>query len=178
MVSSSVVAEQLGISRRTVTRLATSGVLTAAKDDRGHFTFDLETALAEYEAYNTAGDDEGVDWNVENKKADTRNKTIKGDMLQLELDEMRGKYHRSEFVEDAINDLVFAVRSHLSALPGKLGPELAEVADTAACVEAVKRECNAVLADLARYRYNPGVFRQRLHDAGVRTVSGDERDDA
>lgn len=177
MVSSSVVAEQLGISRRTVTRLATSGVLTAAKDDRGHFMFDAAQAAEEYEAYASAGDGD-VDWNVENKKADTRNKTIKGDMLQLELDEMRGKYHRSEFVEDAINDLVFAVRSHLSALPGKLGPELAEVADTAACVEAVKRECNAVLADLARYRYNPAAFRQRLHDAGVRTVSGDERDDA
>lgn len=174
MVTSSAVAERLGVSRRTVTRLASTGVLTSAKDDRGHFTFDLETAVAEYEAYNSASDDDGVDWNVENKKADTRNKTIKGDMLQLELDEMRGKYHRSEFVEDAINDLVFAVRSHLTALPGKLGPIVAGIGDTAQCVEAVKRECNAVLADLARYEYDPERFRERLRESGGTAVDADE----
>ena len=77
MVSSAVIAEQIGISRRTVTRLATSGVLTAEKDERGHFVFDPATAASEYADYIGGSDDDGVDWNVENKKADTRNKTIK-----------------------------------------------------------------------------------------------------
>ena len=174
MVSSSVIAEQLGISRRTVTRLATSGVLTSEKDDRGHFIFDSAVAAEEYEAYIGGSDDDGVDWNVENKKADTRNKTIKGDMLQLELDEMKGRYHRSEFVEDAINDLVFAVRSHIIALPGKLGPTVAGISDVALCVDAIKRECNAVLEDLARYEYNPEHFRERLRDSGGMAVDDDD----
>ena len=174
MVSSSVIAEQLGISRRTVTRLATSGVLTSEKDDRGHFIFDPAVAAEEYEAYIGGSDDDGVDWNVENKKADTRNKTIKGDMLQLELDEMKGRYHRSEFVEDAINDLVFAVRSHIIALPGKLGPAVAGISDVALCVDAIKRECNAVLEDLARYEYNPEHFRERLRDSGGMAVDDDD----
>ena len=176
MVSSGVIAEQLGVTRRTVTRLATAGVLTSKKDDRGHFTFDPAKAAEEYEAYVNGSEAAGgpKDWNIENKKADTRNKRIKGDMLQLEYDEMRGRYHRSEFVRDAVNDLIFAVRSMVLALPGKLGPTVAEIDDVAVCVDAIKRECNALLEELASYEYQPEYYRERLRDAGGMAVRDDD----
>lgn len=174
-VSSKVLASELGISDRQVRNLHTQGVLTTgSKDEKNHYSFDLETSVTEYKSFIDATDDANVDWNVERAKEDARMKRIKADMLQLELDEMRGRYHRSEFVEDAINDLVFAVRSHIIALPGKLGPAVAGISDVALCVDAIKRECNAVLEDLARYEYNPEHFRERLRDSGGMAVDDDD----
>lgn len=174
-VSSSVLANELGITDRQVRNLASSGVFkTASKDEKNRYRFDLEASIADYKAFIDATDDSNVDWNVERAKEDARMKRIKADMLQLELDEMRGSYHRSEFVKDAIDELVFAVRSHMLALPGKLGPAVASIDEVALCVDAIKRECNAVLEDLARYEYRPEYYRERLREAGGMAVDGDD----
>jgi excisionase family DNA binding protein len=165
-VTSSIVADALGIHKRTVNKLADKGVLSFKRDGRGYKIFDLETAQAEYDAYTGEGqaDDEDTDWNVEQKKADTRIKRARADMLELEREEMMGRYHRAEFVADAMNELIFATRSKLLALPGKLAPVLTPMDDQAEVSAAIKREIVATLDELATYTYQPTYYRDRLRE--------------
>ena len=166
-VTSSIVADALGINKRTVNKLADRGVLSYTKDGRGYKIFDLQTAQAEYDAYTGStveDDDDDTDWNVEQKKADTRIKRARADMLELEREEMLGRYHRAEFVADAMDELIFAVRSKLLALPGKLAPVVTGVADQAEVSATIKREVVATLDELATYEYQPGYYRDRLRE--------------
>lgn len=165
-VTSSIVAKTLGIGQKTVNRLADKGVFSYKRDSRGYRIFDLATVQAEYEAYSDPSlvDDENTDWNVEQKKADTRIKRARADMLELEREEMMGRYHRSEFVADAMDELIFATRSKLLALPGKLAPVVANMSDQAEVSAAIKREITATLDELAAYKYQPGYYRDRLRE--------------
>lgn len=165
-VTSSIVAKTLGVSQKTVNRLADKGVLSHKVDSRGYRIFDLAKAQAEYDAYTDPAliDDENTDWNVEQKKADTRIKRARADMLELEREEMMGRYHRAEFVADAIDELIFAVRAKLLALPGKLAPVVVAMDDQAEVSAAIKREVVATLEELAAYEYQPGYYRDRLRE--------------
>lgn len=166
-VTSSIVADTLGIHKRTVNKLADKGVLSFTRDGRGYKIFDLATAQAEYDAYaggRQTADGEDTDWAVEQKKADTRIKRARADMLELEREEMMGRYHRAEFVADAMDELIFAVRSKLLALPGKLAPVVTPMADQAEVSAAVKREVVSALEELAAFEYQPGYYRDRLRE--------------
>lgn len=179
-VTSSIVAKTLGIGQKTVNRLADKGVLSSKRDSRGYRIFDLATVQAEYEEYSDPSlvDDEDTDWNVERAKADTRIKRAKADMLELEREEMMGRYHRAEYVADAMDELIFATRSKLLALPGKLAPVVAPMTDQAEVSAAIKREIVAALDELAGYKYQPGYYRDRLREEMRKEPIGDDGGDA
>jgi len=179
-VTSSIVAKTLGIGQKTVNRLADKGVFSYKRDSRGYRIFDLATVQAEYEAYSDPSlvDDEDTDWNVERAKADTRIKRAKADMLELEREEMMGRYHRAEYVADAMDELIFATRSKLLALPGKLAPVVAPMTDQAEVSAAIKREIVAALDELAGYKYQPGYYRDRLREEMRKEPIGDDGGDA
>jgi hypothetical protein len=67
-------------------------------------------------------------------------------------------------VADAMNELIFATRSKLLALPGKLAPVLTPMDDQAEVSAAIKREIVATLDELATYTYQPTYYRDRLRE--------------
>jgi hypothetical protein len=73
--------------------------------------------------------------------------------------------HRSEDVAAMAEDLVFAMRGMLLALPGKLGIEVADaagLADPARVVELIRSEVYIVMGELSRYRYDSEKYAERV----------------
>lgn len=173
LVGSEELAKRLGLSRQRVHDLANAGVLSCEKNAKGWLRFDPVVAVREYDAYKNASDDEGTDWNLERAKHDARIKRATADMKELERDEMLGKYHRAEFVEDLITELILAHRSAVMALPGKLAPILAGEDDPAVIAAKIKDEVRAMQEDLSRYEYDPGYFRERLAELQGREITDD-----
>ena len=194
-VGSPQLAELLGISRQQVHNLATAGVLSYEKNEKGYLRFDPDTAQKEYhlheaskskksavrldDDYDDLFDDSGVKGavaklNYQRAKEEVRIKRATADVKELQRDEMLGIYHRAEFVEDWVTELILAQRSAMAALPGKLAPILAGETDESVIAARIKAEVRAIQEDLSQYEYNPGYYRERLAESQGKTITDDE----
>ena len=188
-VGAKEIAEHLGITRQYVNKLSKSGVLTYETNDRGWFTYDREQASEEFSRFNAVkkgsasmdNDDlfQGSDNSVLSLKAqkefeEVRIKRATADIKELERDEMLGIYHRAEFVEDWVTELLYAQRSAMAALPGKLAPIIAGETDEAVIAAIIKNEVRAIQEGLAQYEYNPGYYRERLAEQQGKTITDDD----
>ena len=190
-ITSPKLAELLGITRQQIHNLATDGVLSYETNDKGWFLFDPDVALREFDRYEATKkgpvrlDDAGIDLDdgddgatlnlkVERARQEVRIKRATADIKELERDEMLGIYHRGEFVEDWVTELILAQRSAMSALPGKLAPVLAGETDESVIAAKIKDEVRAIQEDLAQYEYTPGYYRERLAETLGKTVTDEE----
>lgn len=189
-ISSPQLGKLLGISRQQVTNLANAGVLSYKKNEKGYLRFDPDVAVREYEQYKASK--KGGFWNDEDQhfgdgdksaaqalrfdkaKQEVRIKRAEADMKELARDEMLGIYHRAEFVEDWVTELILAQRSAMAALPGKLAPVLAGETDEAVIAARIKEEVRAIQEDLAQYEYRPGYYRERLAETQGKTITDDQ----
>ena len=78
--------------------------------------------------------------------------------------ELRGKLHRSEDVEAITSDLIYAVRSALTALPGRLAPDLAAAQTPAEAADKIRKETFFVMKELSLYQYDPQRYRERVRE--------------
>lgn len=165
--SSREIADALGISVRQVQRLTLDGTIEGVSDARP-YRYNLETVTRQYCAFLAeklkAQDKSNVILALEESKlrAEVDIQTAKAEAAQLELDEMRGKLHRAEDVEAITTDHVLFLRSMLMAMPGKLAVDLAGNHTAAEQAERVKKEVYFILNQLADYRYDPDVYKQRV----------------
>lgn len=191
-VGAAELAEQLGVTRQYVHKLAKAGVLSYELNEKGWFTYDLEQARQEFARFNAVkkgataldnddqdfdyGSDDGViDLKVERARQEVRIKTATADIKERERDEMLGKYHRAEFVEDWVTELLLAHRSAMAALPGKLAPLLVGETDAAVIAAKIKDEVRAIQEDMARFEYNPGYYRERLAEEQGKVFEDDDQ---
>ena len=77
---------------------------------------------------------------------------------------MTGKMHRSEDVAAMTEDLVYAIRGSLLALPGRLAVDLADMDDPAEISEYIRREIYKVMDELSRYEYDPKKYDERVRE--------------
>jgi len=184
-------SEQLGVTRQYVHKLSKAGVLSYEKNEKGWFTYDPDKAREEFAQFNAVkkgassldnddslfgdGPDNAViHLKVERERQELRIKRATADVKELERDEILGIYHRAEFVEDWVTELILAQRSAMSALPGKLAPILAGETDEAVIAAIIKDEVRTIQEDLAQYEYNPGYYRERLAELQGKTINDDE----
>lgn len=161
-VNTAELAGILELQDRQVRRLVERGVITADKDGSGHYRYDPVQAQEEYAAH--LGELEGSLTSIREQidEAESRIKRATADIKELELAEMRGEYHREEFVEEFVLDYIFAERAAVMALPGKLAPTLANKSDVSEVEEIIRREIDTILDDLKQYEYRPEYFAERL----------------
>lgn len=188
LITSPKLAELLGITRQHVHTLANDGVLSFEKNEKGWLLFDPEIATQEFERYEASKkgapridddlpfDDEDGVTSLKYQRAlhEMRIKRATADIKELERDEMLGIYHRAEFVEDWVTELILAQRSAMAALPGKLAPILAGETDEAVIAARIKDEVRAIQEDLAQYEYNPGYYRERLAEIQGKTITDED----
>lgn len=184
------IAEMLGVTRQYVHKLSKAGVLSYEKNEKGYFTYDPDEAREQYARFNAVKkgatsldnddsvfedeDDAVVSLKVERAKQEVRIKRATADVKELERDEILGIYHRAEFVEDWVTELILAQRSAMAALPGKLAPLLVGETDEAVIAARIKEEVRAIQEDLAQYEYNPGYYRERLAELRGKTITDDD----
>lgn len=156
-------APLIGKSERTTRRYMQDGVLEGFKDDDGHYLVSI-ISISRYLARNAPADDGETDWDEERKKQDALYKQLNVALKRLELDERLGLLHRAEHVRDATLELIYAQRSAMAALSGKLAPQLAGVTDESIIAAAIDEEVRSIQEDLSRYEYDPAYYRKRLDE--------------
>lgn len=183
LVDSKVIATLFGVTTRRVQQLVSEGVITATKKGNAN-KYDLLPTIQRYirhltEKANGRKESE-KDTEAESKKleAEADLKRSKADMAALQLKELEGEMHRSEDVEAAVTDLVYTIRSMLTALPGRLAVDVVNAASPAEASEIIRTEVYKVLEELAGYKYDPEEYVRRVRDReGWRDLAGGEEDE-
>lgn len=158
-----------GKSNQWIGQLVSQGTLFKVKTPHGVLFDAKETFLA----YNRMLEERGPDPQdaEEDRKhergrraAELTLKASKAQMAKLELQELQGKMHRSEDVQEFWDDMGFAIRSVLLALPGRVAVEMAQAtgADAAVCASLIREECIKGLEELKLHRYDPEKYEEKV----------------
>lgn len=91
-------------------------------------------------------------------------KKSKAVIADLDAKERQGKMHRSEDVAAMTEDLVYAVRSALLALPGRLAVDVIAAKDSAEASDIITREVYKIMEELANYEYDPAKYEERVRE--------------
>ena len=158
-VKTTALAGILGVSARRVQQLAQDDILRPSR--RGWFR--LGDSVQRYISYldksrKTVAEDEARS-ERDRKAADLEIRQAKATMLKLEADELEGKMHRSEDVQAMTEQLIYAVRGALTALPGRLAKDMANAKTPKEASVILRREVGAILREIASFEYDPDAFR-------------------
>lgn len=169
LVSSDTIAKIFGLTVRRIQQLAKEGILHPVKT--GPYKFDFIPTIETYIKYlsdklkskdNDTSDTK--DSAARKLKAEADYKEAKAEMAEIKLKEIRGQMHRSEDVEAAMNDIVYAFRSGVLAMPGRLAMDVAKVSDPNQVSKMIEAECFKVLDELSNYQYDPEYYKKRVTD--------------
>ena len=168
LVGSDIVANLFGVTPRRVQQLVKDGIITATKE-KGVNKYDPPVVVKQYIRHlseKVQGRESRHNSELDNQKlgAEIRIKESKARLAELQLQELEGKMHRSEDVEDMTTDLVFTIRGMLVALPGRLAVDLAGLDSPPEISERIRLEVNSILQQLANYRYDPAEYKRRARE--------------
>ncbi|MCD8323184.1 MAG: hypothetical protein LUC89_09925 [Oscillospiraceae bacterium] len=91
-------------------------------------------------------------------------KKAKARRAEIETAELEGRMHRSEDVEALTEDLIYAIRGALLALPGRLAVDVVNTASPAEAADVIRKEVYAVMTELSSYQYDPEKYAERVRD--------------
>lgn len=164
-VSSEELGKLFGLTSRRVQQLAKQEVLPVLRQKP--YAFNLYVSITAYTKYlseQIKGRESKSSKTAQSKmlEAETDLKRTKADIAALQLAELEGRMHSSGDVEAVMDDLVFAIRSAIMALPGRLAMDAARAATANEASVLIRAECYKILDELSEYRYDPGVYRRRV----------------
>ena len=99
-------------------------------------------------------------------RAEADLKEAKAAIENMRLAERKGQMHNSDDVCAVITDLVFEIRSQITALPGRLAMDTARIQTAEEESIRIRDEVNLILDSLANYRYDPEKFSKRVKARG------------
>ena len=158
-VTTSELAQVLGLTIQRIGQLRKEGVIDGGEGRRPKF--DLPTSVQAYIRYlvDAARERAPKDVDAEKKKAqaDADYKEAKARQEEIKLAELEGRVHAAEDVEECVGELVYAVRSGVMAMPGRIAVDV--VGKTASEASAiVRRECESLLDSLSQFEYDPARY--------------------
>lgn len=174
-VSTPELACVLGITGRRIRQLAEDGVL----ERQGLGKFDLCKSVKRYIDYLTreAADEDKMKMEKAKNQSEITLKASKAAIAQLEAKELQGQMHRSEDVAAMTEDLIFAIRSMLVALPGRLAIDACTARTPAEASEVIRKEVYAVMEELSKYKYDPKKYEERVRERRSWTANGRDDDE-
>lgn len=167
-VKTADVSAMIGKSNQWVGQLINQGVLHRVTTPHGSL-FDVTSTMREYCDF-VASRAEPEKSEKEQKREDAKIaaeltiKASKATVAKLEAEELSGKMHRSEDVAAMTDDLIYAFRGALMALPGRLAVDVAALKTPAEVAEAIRKEVYKVMRELAGYRYDPQKYQERVRE--------------
>lgn len=165
-VNAATLAAALGITERSVQQMTVSGEIEAVSGGGGKGStrkYDLLASTSGYIASLKAKAAERASAPLEERKlrADTDYREAKAAQEQLRLAELEGRMHSSEDVAAATEQLVYAVRSALVAMPGRLAVDVAATGNADEASRLIRSEVERVLTDLMEFEYDPQFYAAR-----------------
>lgn len=167
--TSAQVAKVFGMTSKRVQQLTADGVLETVETPKGR-RYDWDKTVEMYVAHLSAKasgrekKEAMADLEEQKLQAEVDMKRSKAEAAQLELQELRGKMHRSEDVEAITTDHVLFLRSMLMAMPGKLAVDCANLKTAPETADRIRREVYYILNNLAEYRYDPEEYKRRVRE--------------
>ena len=154
-----------GKSNQWIGQLTNQGTLAKSNTPYGSL-YELTPNLQRYigQIADRVDDIDEDDKKVEQqrRKAEATFKAAKASMASMDAKERAGKMHRSEDVAAMTEDLVYAVRGALLALPGRCSVDVVAAKDAAEAAEIIRREVYAIMNELSNYRYDAAKYEERV----------------
>lgn len=156
-VSSKVLEEVIGVGARQVRNLAEEGILK--RNSHGKYLFlrsvknYIMTLKLSKAGEKITGDFEEGGFDFEKEKG--RSEHYRADMMEMKLQLMEGKLHKSEDVGAVLTDMFTKFRSKMMAMPSALAPKL-EGKGKFEVQEMLKEKVEEALHELADY--NPADY--------------------
>ena len=165
LISMRGLAQVLGLDVVRIRQLEDEGIFSSRLISRKKM-YDLQTAVRTYAEYlrkQKKAKPEMPD-SARKDKADADWKEARADIEKMRRDELAGKFHSAEDVEAVTSDLIFNIRSNLLAMPGRLAKDIAAESSPTMCSDMIKKEVGSILDELARYKYDPQRYRDRVRE--------------
>lgn len=167
-VKTADICSMTGKSNQWIGQLVSQGTLNKRSTPHGTM-FDTTAAMHAYcnmlEARAKASEDKAtIAAEKERQEAEVSIKKAKAIVSVLEAKELQGKMHRSEDVSAMTEDLIYTIRGMLLALPGRLAVDIIDVSTPAEAAEIIRKEVFKVMADIAKYRYDPKKYEERVRE--------------
>ena len=162
--TSKELAAVLGVSLGRISQMRKDGLLKA----EGHpLKYDLPESVQAYIKFcvDSARGKNLSDEDAERKKlrAEADYKEAKARQEEIKLAELEGRMHSAEDVQSATEQLVYAVRAGLIAMPGRVAVDAA-MKPAPEVSETVRRECSALLESLSDFRYDPKAYADMVRE--------------
>lgn len=154
-----------GKSNQWIGQLTSQGTLAKSNTPYGSL-YELSSNLQRYieqlteRAEELDDDDKKVE--QQRRKADATYKAAKASMASMDAKERAGKMHRSEDVAAMTEDLVYAIRGALLALPGRCSVDVAAAKDAAEAAEIIRGEVYTIMNELSDYKYDAAKYEERV----------------
>lgn len=171
--STTELAMILGITARRVQQMAQDGTIIAVKRGR----FNLAESVQRYIAFISSKDKDISQQDKARQDAEVSIKKAKAVIAVMEAQELQGKMHRSEDVESMTEDLIYAIRGMLVALPGRLAVDTAAAETPAEVSEIIRKEVYKIMSELSEYKYDPKKYEERVRERKAWDMSESDVDD-
>ncbi len=173
-------AKFFGLSEERIRQLADAGIMPKKKV-KGVYYYPTITTIRNYIKYlqEIVGNRKKTSEEQEREKleADIAFKRAKAKLAELELRTLEAKLLRAEDVKIFVEDLAATIKSELSALPGRMAMDIANLQTTAEVSETLSDEINEVLNRLADYEFDLDFYKKRIaEDKGKESVFDGEDD--
>ena len=157
-----------GKSNQWVGQLVSQGILNKRSTPYGAM-FDLTATMRAYcdmleERTRPAESEEQISAEKERLSYELSMKKAKATITTLEAMELQSKMHRSEDVANMTEDLIYAIRGMLLALPGRLAIDAANLTNPAEVSDLIRHEVYQVMEELSRYEYDPQKYEERVRE--------------
>lgn len=161
-VSTTELAAILGVTARRVQQMAQDGTIVPVR--RGYFQ--LGDAVQRYINFLSKPQVSEAEQKLETarKQSEAQLKLSKAQLAKMEVEELKGRLHRSEDVEAFTEDLIYTIRSALLSLPGRLSVDVAATSSPAEASECIRKEVHAIMRELSNYRYDPEKYAERVNE--------------
>jgi len=165
--STQVIAKLFGVTTRRVEQLKTEGIIKGQGKPTKYDLLPTIQAYIKYLSDKANGREKHTavaDLEQAKLDAEVKLKNAKASIAELEMLELQGQMHRSQDVEAMTTDLVYAVRSVLIALPGRLAVDVASVETAEEAAVIIRKEVNEALKELSNYKYNPEEYAKKVRE--------------
>lgn len=161
------ICRMTGKSNQWIGQLTSQGILVKRQTPLGALYEMTETVKAYIEMLDTRTEEKNDDekkTEALRRKAEVSFKQAKATVATLEAQERLGKMHRSEDVAAMTEDLIYAIRSGLLALPGRLAVDVMSAKDSAEASAIIEREVYKLMDELSGYRYDSAKYQERVRE--------------
>ena len=162
-VSTTEMAALFGVTGRRIQQMVQDGIFQSVSRGKFNLKEAIEAWVVERNS-DIGTDADMIKAKVSKAKSDARLKSAKADMEELKAKELQGKMHRSEDIKEITEDMIYTIRSGLMALPGRVAVDAFACESAAEVSDVITREVHKLMKELARYRYNPEEYAERVSD--------------